>query len=111
MMPPHNPEDFDSPIDLELELRQALRPIAPSRDFSKLSYGAARWTPSRGLLALAAAIVLMVSIPVGVSQYQARQQRREEARADLIHALRITQSKLQRTRQMVVRQLDRRNAL
>jgi hypothetical protein len=112
MMPPHNPDD----IDLDLELRQALRRVEPSRDFSALSYAlqstAPRgWTSSRGLLALAAAIVLMVSLPAGVVQYQARQQRREEARADLIKALRITRSKLEKTQQMVVRQLDRRNTL
>ena len=107
MMLPHNPDD----LDMEFELRQALRRIEPERDFTSLSYSPRRWTPSRGLLALAAAIILMISLPVGVIQYQARQQRREEARADLIKALRITQSKLQKTRQMVVRQLDRRNAL
>lgn len=107
MMPPNNPDD----LDLELELRQALRRIEPAKDFSKLSYEPRRWPVSRSLLALAATIVLMIALPVGVTQYRARQQRREEARADLIQALRITQSKLQKTRQMVIRQLDRRNAL
>jgi hypothetical protein len=58
-------------------------------------------------MALAAAIVLMVLFPV----YHARQRRREEARAELMQALRITQSKLQKTRQMVIRQLDRRNTI
>jgi hypothetical protein len=100
MMPPNNPDE----LDLELELRQALRRIEPERDFAALSYAPRR-------LALAAAIILMISLPIGVIRYQARQQRREEARADLIRALRITQSKLQKTRQMVVRQLDRRNTL
>ena len=115
MMPPNNPDE----LDLELELRQALRRIEPQRDFAALSYAMSyapsyvprRWQTHRRLLALAAAIILMISLPIGVIRYQARQQRREEARADLIKALRITQSKLQKTRQMVVRQLDRRNTL
>jgi sensor domain CHASE-containing protein len=107
MMPPNNPDG----LDLERELRQALRRIEPQRDFSTLTYSRNRWTPSRSLLALAAAIILMIALPVEVGQYQARRQRREEARADVIQALRITQSKLEKTRQMVVRQLDRRNAL
>jgi hypothetical protein len=107
MMPPNNPDE----LDLELELRQALRRIEPERDFAALSYAPRRRQTHRGLLALAAAIILMISLPIGVIRYQARQQRREEARADLIRALRITQSKLQKTRQMVVRQLDRRNTL
>ena len=106
MMPPNNPDD----CDLELELRQALRRIEPERDFSTLPYARSpvRW---RRLLALAAAVVLMISIPVSVIQYRARQQRRELAAENLIQALRITQNKLEKTRQMVASQLDRRNVL
>ena len=109
MMPPTNHDDFD----LELELRQALRRVEPERDFATLPY-ARRNSPwySRGrMLALAAALILMILLPAGVMQYQARQQRREEARADLIKALQITENKLQKTRQMVVRQLNRRNTI
>ncbi len=105
MMPPNNPDDFD----LELELRQALRRIEPRRDFSRDSYS--RPSSWNRVLAFAAAIILMISLPVGVLQYQARQERRRQAGANLIKALQITQSKLQKTRQMVVRQLDRRNAI
>jgi hypothetical protein len=115
MMPPTNPDDLDLDLEMELELRQALKRIEPGKDFSVLSYAQRRWpggwAPFRRLLALAAAMILMISLSVGVVQYQARQQRREEARAELIQALQFTQSKLQRTRQMVARQLDRRNTL
>jgi hypothetical protein len=110
MMPPKDHEDFD----LELQLREALRRVEPEKDFSKVSYGRSRvawWPPSRRVLALAAAVILMLLLPVEVIQYQARQQRREEARANLVKALRITESKLQKARQMVVRRLDRRNVI
>jgi hypothetical protein len=110
MMPPEPHDAFD----LESELRQALRRIEPEKDFSTLSYSRNRvtwWPPSRGLLALAAAIILMVLLPVEALQYRARERRREEAGANLIKALQFTQSKLQKSRQMVVRQLDRRNAI
>ena len=63
------------------------------------------------MLALAAALIIMLLVPVGVLQYQARERRREEARAQLITALRITGNKLQKSRQMVVRELNRRNNL
>ena len=99
------PDDFD----LELELRRALCRVEPERDFSALSYSA--WHRPSRLMALAAAIVLMVLLPVGAMEYRARQQRREQARADLIKALSITRDKLLKTRQMLVRQLDRRNAI
>jgi len=106
MMPPNNPDDRD----LELELRQALRRIEPGKDFSALQYSRSpvRW---RRLIALAAALILMAALPVGVIQYQARQHRREEARADVIKALQITQSKIEKTRQMIARHLDRRNTI
>jgi hypothetical protein len=102
MMPPDE-------LDLELELHRALARVEPGKDFSALRYS--RWPARNRLLTLAAAIVLLVLLPVGGIEYRARQQRREEARAELIQALRITQSKLQKTQQMVIRQLDRRNAL
>ena len=63
------------------------------------------------LLALAAALLLAIMIPAGVIRYQARQRRGEEAREKLVTALRITRSKLQKTRQMVVRGLNRRNSI
>jgi hypothetical protein len=100
--------------DLERELRGALTRIEPQRDFSTLVYSRSRfrfWTESRGMLALAAALIIMLLVPVGVWQYQARERRREEARTQLMTALRITGNKLQKTRQMVVRGLNRRNSL
>lgn len=100
MMPPDE-------IDLEFELRRALRRVEPGKDFSRLRYS--RWPAPNRLLAIAAAVLLMVLLPVGAIQY--RERRREMARTELVQALRITQSKLQKTRQMVIRHLDRRNEL
>jgi len=100
--------------ELERALRHALRRIEPERDFSALVYSrgsATSWTRSRTMLALAAVIILMLLVPAGVVRYQARQRRGEEAREKLITAFRITGSKLQKTRQMVVRELNRRNSL
>jgi hypothetical protein len=99
--------------DLEQELRRALTRIEPGKDFSAMVYSRRPvrfWMESRGMLALAAGLVIMLLVPVGVLQYQARQHRREEARTQLMTALRITGNKLQRTRQMVVRG-NRRNSL
>ena len=109
MMPPDNRDDFD----LELELRQALRRVEPEKDFSALSYARPHspWYSRGGMWALAAALILIFLLPAGVIRYEARQQRREEAGANLIKALQITENKLQRSRQMVVRQLERRNAI
>ena len=98
--------------ELEQELRQALLRLEPGKDFSALVYSRAGfWTRSRGMLALAAAIAILLLVPAAVLQHQARQRRAEDARQKLVTALRITGSKLQRTRQMVVRGLDRRNIL
>jgi len=100
--------------ELERELRRALARIEPEKDFSAIVDSPRPigfWTRSRPMLALAAALVLALLIPTSVIRYQARQRRAEEARAQLITALRITESKLQRTRQMVVRGLNRRNSL
>ena len=103
-------------IDLERELRQSLQRVEPDKDFSALAYGALyskshmnMWRESRSMMALAAALVLMLSVPVGLLQYQARQRRGEEAREQLVTALRIAGSKLQKTRQTVVRELNKRN--
>jgi hypothetical protein len=100
--------------ELEHELRLALRRIEPERDFSAIVYTRRRvsyWPPSRTMLALAAALLIMLLIPAGVIRYREQQRRSEEARAQLITALRITGNKLHRTRQMVVRGLNRRNSL
>jgi hypothetical protein len=96
--------------DLEQELRFALRRIEPSRDFSMIMEAR---RPVRYWLAWAAALVVAVSIPVGVRyrEQQIRRQRAEEARAQLITALRITESKLQKTQRMVARELNRRKIL
>jgi len=106
--------NIDNDADLERALRQALAPIEPGRDFSVIPYSRRRvifWPPSRTMLALAAGLVLLLLVPIGVLQYQARQRRGEQAREQLVTALRITESKLQKTRQMVVRELNRRNTL
>ena len=100
--------------ELERELRRALGRVEPEKDFSAMVYSrkpAAFWKGSRGMMALAAALVMMLLVPAGVIQYQARQRRGEEARDKLVTALRITGTKLERTRQMVVRGLNRRNSL
>ena len=93
-------------FDLENELRQALRRVDPAKDFSAVRY-ARRRGPVYGWLAVAAALVLTIAVPA----YRARQQAREQAHAQLIQALRITQEKIQKTQQMVIRQLDRRDAI
>jgi hypothetical protein len=106
--------NIDQDAELERALRRALGRIEPDKDFSAVPYSrkAERyWTQSRSMLALAAALVIMLLIPIGVLQYRARQRRGEEAREQLVTALRITGSKLQKTRQMVVRGLNRRNSL
>jgi hypothetical protein len=109
--------DFNND-ELERELRNALRRVEPERDFSAMVYAPVSaprrisfWPPSRTLLALAATVLLAVLIPLSISRYEARQKRAEEARTQLVTALRITETKLQKTRQMVIRQLNRRNSL
>jgi hypothetical protein len=100
--------------DLEQELRRALARVEPGTDFSAMVYSrgpAGFWKQRRGMMALAAALVFMLLIPVAVLQYQARQRRGEQARDQLITALRITGNKLQKTRQIVVRELNRRHSL
>lgn len=100
--------------ELEQELRRALGRIEPGKDFSALVYSrppVTFWSRSRGMMALAAALILMLLVPAAVLQYQARERRGREARDQLITALRITGSKLQKTRQMVERNLNRRNNL
>lgn len=106
--------NFDNDDDLERALRQSLSRVEPDKDFSAMLYSRSHigfWTQSRGMLALAAALVIMLWLPVAIMQYQARQRRGQEARAQLLTALRITENKLQKTRQMVVRELNRRNSL
>ena len=110
MMPPDNKSDFD----IERALRQALGRIEPERDFSAMVYSrghVAFWKQSRGMLALAAALVFMLLVPIGMLQYQARQRRGEEARQQLVTALRITGSKLEKTRQKVAHELNRRGTI
>jgi hypothetical protein len=99
--------------ELEQELRRALARIEPDKDFSALVYSRkhVRFWQSRHMLSLAAALILMLLVPIGVYRYQARQKRGEQARDELVTALRITGSKLQKTRQMVVRNLNRRNTI
>ena len=103
--------------DLEQELRRALARVEPEKDFSAVLYSRSHlgfWKESRGMMALAAGLVFLLLIPIGALQYQAyeaRQRRGEEARDQLITALRITRNKLQKTRQIVVRELNRRNSL
>ena len=100
--------------DLEQELRRALARVEPAKDFSAVVYSRSpvgSWKQPRGIMALAAALVFMLLIPMAVLQYQARQRRGEQARDQLITALRITGNKLQKTRQIVVRELNRRNSL
>ena len=64
--------------ELEQELRRALSRVEPEQDFSEMSYSpkpARFWMRSRGMLALAAALVIMLLVPIGVLQYQARQRK------------------------------------
>jgi len=96
-------------FDIERELHKALQRVEPARDFS-LPFAKAP-TKSYTWMALAAALILVLLTPLGVLRYQARQMRGEEARAQLVTALRITSNKLQKTRQLVVRELNRRNSL
>ena len=106
--------NLDNDADLESALRQALSRIEPGRDFSAISYARPRvvyWPPSRMMLAIAAGLVLLLLLPIGMLQYQARQRRGEKAREQLMMALKITERKLQKTRQMVARELNRRNNL
>lgn len=100
--------------ELEIELRKALGRIEPGKDFSALVYerrGGSVWMRPRVLLALAAGLILALVVPWAM-RYQARQRQAEEARKELVTALRITGSKLQKTRQMVVHGLsNRRNSI
>ena len=90
--------------ELERELRVALARVEPAKDFSVQRY-------SRGYrrMALAAGLAIALLAPAGVSWY--RHRRAEQARDQVVTALRITQSKLEKTRQMVARGLNRRNNL
>ena len=106
--------NIDDDDILERELRSALARREPLKDFSAIVYSRPEtrfWTRSRGLLALAAALIVMLLVPAGIFEHRARQQRAQEASRQLVTALRITESKLQKTRQMVVRSLNRRNSL
>ncbi len=105
-------------IDIERELRDALQRVEPGKDFSTIAYASPfsknhirMWRRPRVMMTLAAAVLFILLIPAAVIQYRARQKRGEEARAQLVTALRITGSKLQKTRQLVVRGLNRRNSL
>jgi hypothetical protein len=100
--------------ELEQELHRALARIEPDKDFAALVYSRQRmwfWAKPQGMMALAAALILMLLVPAGVLQYQARQRRGQQAKDQLITALRITGSKLEKTRHMVARNLNRRNVI
>ena len=95
-------EDFD----LEAELRTALRRREPSPDFAARVLARTHpslWHRSRGLLGIAAGIILLMSIPLGFARYQVRQQRLEAlaAKDHLVLALRITSAKLRHTQQLL----------
>lgn len=99
------PEEFD----IERELRRALRPVEPSKDFSA-RFVARR--PAVFRLAIAASLIVFLLVPIGVMEERALERRRgEKARDELITALRITGKTLQKTRQQVVRQLNRRGSI
>jgi hypothetical protein len=108
------PPNADDELDLELELRRAFARIEPERDFSAIPYtrrAPVLWMRSRTILALAAAALIALLIPAGVLRHRAEQRRAEEARKELVTALRFTGSKLHKTREMVARGLNRRNGL
>ena len=110
MTPPNADEDFD----LERELHAALGRVEPRRDFSGVDYARrvpTLWTRSRAMLAMAAALLIAVLVPLGVVRHRAEERRALEARAQLYTALRITETKLIKTRQMVARGLNRRHGL
>ena len=92
-------------MNLEDELRSALRresapPNFKAKVLARVPQARRPWLPPP----IAAGIALAVLIPLGASEYHRREQARAiKARDDLATALRITQSKLQRTRERIQR--------
>jgi len=91
-------------MNLEDELRSALKresapPNFKAKVLARVPQARRPWLPP-----IAAGIALAVLIPLGASEYHRREQARAiKARDDLATALRITQSKLQRTRERIQR--------
>jgi hypothetical protein len=97
--------------DIESQMRAALRPVAPSEEFSQKllagvalerpvpptprRVGAGRWQPLAWWLtaSLAASLVLAVGVHQHLQQ-QRVQQRGLEARREVVEALRMTSQKL-----------------
>ena len=105
------PEEFD----VERDLRRALHPVDPTKEFSAQFVArrpVAFWKRPVGRLAIAASLIVFLLVPAGVMEERARERRRgEKARDELITALHITGKTLQKTRQRVVRQLNRRGSI
>ena len=102
--------------DLERELRSALRREEPSPEFrarvmARVEERAPWWKFSWGQMRWAAAVTLAVAVVVGVPMYREVEQRRraegEEARQQVVTALRIAGSKV-RLAQVKVQQLSQR---
>ena len=96
------------PIDIEGELRGALRREAAPADFAKklrarVPVEMPVWRRPM-IWAIAAVLLLAASIPPSVSEYRRRQRERGmEARRELVIALRITNMKLHQAREKIQR--------
>jgi hypothetical protein len=101
-------------MNLEDQLREALRRESPSADFTakileKTSGMQAvnvrkSWFQRPFSLALAAAVTAIAIVPAVVLEYQRREEARAmKARQDLIIALSITKEQLQQTKNMIRR--------
>ncbi len=93
-------------FDLDAELRSALRRVDPPPNFAARVLARTHpswWERSRGLLAIAAGIILLMSIPIGLAEYQIRQRQAEaqNAKSGLVQALRITSAKLRHTQKLL----------
>lgn len=91
-------EDLDAKDDLDAELREALRPVDPSEDFTgrvmaRLAAGEPRSLRARWQVAAALAAAVLLGTGVYV-QHQRQNFAGLEARRQVIEALRLTDEKL-----------------
>ena len=93
-------------MNLEDELRAALRREDPSLGFAKRVVARARTTPqsNRPILRMAWAVALAAMLMIGLTAiFEARQMKAERAGRQAVMALRIAADKLNSAREKVVR--------
>jgi len=88
------------PMNLEDQLREALRAEAPPAGFAaRVMERATPWWRRPGTLAMAAALGVLAIIPPAVSEY--RQQRAKEAHEQLMTALSITRTQIRHVTEQI----------